>query len=121
VCPLIAANLNRALRRLTPTERRRVRVLAVSVDPEGDTPAAVRRYVRAHRLLPQFRYLRGTRAELRPVWQSWHVGVQAAKLDTVNHSAYELLVDPQGRGRVLYDAGVQWDDVLHDLRALMRE
>jgi protein SCO1 len=121
VCPLIAANLNRALAKLTPAERSRVRVLSVSVDPEGDTPAAVRRYVAQHRLLPQFRWLTGTRAQLVPVWRSWHVGVNPGKLDTVDHSAYELLVDPEGRGRVLYDAGVQWDDVLHDLRVLMHE
>jgi protein SCO1/2 len=120
VCPLIAANLNRALRTLTPAERRRVSVLAISVDPKGDTPAAVRRYVAQHRLLPEFRYLRGTLAQLRPVWRGWHIAVNPAKV-TVTHSAYELLVDPEGKGRVLYDAGVQWDDLVHDIRVLMRE
>jgi len=121
VCPLIAANLNKALAKLPPAERSRVRVLAISVDPKGDTPAAVRRYVKAHRLLPQFRYLTGTHAQLAPVWRGWHVAVTPGKLDTVDHSAYEMLVDPQGKGRVVYDAGVQWDDVLHDLRVLMDE
>jgi protein SCO1/2 len=121
VCPLIAANLNEALRKLSPAERKRVRVLAISVDPKGDTPTAVRRFVKAHRLLPQFRYLTGSRAQLVPIWRDWHVGVNPGKLDTVDHSAYELLVDPEGRGRILYDAGVQWDDVLHDLRTLMDE
>ena len=121
MCPLIAENLNQALRHLTPAERGKVRVLAISVDPKGDTPASVDRFVREHRLLPQFRYLTGTEAQLRAVWRSWHVAVNPAKLDTVDHSAYELLADPEGRGRVIYDAGVQWDDVLHDLRVLLRE
>jgi protein SCO1/2 len=121
VCPLIAANLNQALRHLTTAERGRVRVLAISVDPRGDTPAAVRRYVAQHRLLPQFRYLRGTAAQLRPVWRGWHIAVNPAKLDSVDHSAYEVLVDPAGKGRVIYDAGVQWDDVVHDLRTLMQK
>ena len=50
-----------------PVARRAgLRVLAVSVDPKGDTPAAVRRYVREHRLLPTFHYLIGTRAQLAP-------------------------------------------------------
>jgi protein SCO1/2 len=121
VCPLIAQNLNTALRRLTPAERAKVRMLAISVDPKGDTPAAVKRFVAEHRLLPEFRYLRGTEAQLGPVWRAWHVAVRTGNLDTVDHSAYELLVDPAGRGRVIYDAGVQWRDVLHDLRVLMRE
>src|SRR5206468_11798800 len=41
VCPLIAANLNRALRGLPAVQRQRVRVLAISVDPKGDTKKAV--------------------------------------------------------------------------------
>ena len=53
VCPLIAQNLNAALRQLGP-ERSKVRVLAVSVDPKGDTPAAVRRYIAERRLVPHF-------------------------------------------------------------------
>src|SRR5581483_5058426 len=72
VCPLIATQLNDALRSLGP-RRSAVRVLAVSVDPKGDTPAAVRRYVRERRLLPQFRYLTGTRAQLTPIWKGWFV------------------------------------------------
>ena len=46
VCPLIAEHLNTALRRLG--ERADTRVLAVSVDPKGDTPAAVRQFRRRH-------------------------------------------------------------------------
>jgi protein SCO1/2 len=120
VCPLIASNLNQALRHLTPAERAKVRVLAVSVDPANDTPKAVDRYVKAHRLLPQFRYLTGTRAQLQRVWKAYHIAVDPANLDTVSHSSYELLVDPRRNGHVLYDAGVQWDDVVHDVRVLMR-
>jgi protein SCO1/2 len=40
VCPLTASNLNAALLRLGP-DRHAVEVLAVSVDPAGDTPNAV--------------------------------------------------------------------------------
>ena len=54
VCPLIASNLNTALRKLTPAERARTRVLAISVDPAGDTRAAVRRFVGQHRLCRSF-------------------------------------------------------------------
>lgn len=117
VCPLIAENLNLALRRLG-RQAGTVRVLAVSVDPKGDTPAAVRRYVVQHRLLPQFRYLRGDRAQLEPVWKAYGVSAQATRLDLVDHSAYELLIDPDGRGRATYDARVKAADVVHDVRAL---
>ena len=115
VCPVIADNLNRALH-LLGAKRGDVRMLAVSVDPKGDTPASVHRFVRAHRLLAQFRYLTGTRKQLQPTWKAYHLAVEPGT--TVAHSAFEVLVDKQGDERLLYDAQVKASDVVHDLRAL---
>ena len=119
VCPLIAQNLNAALRALPRAQRDRVRVLAVSVDPKGDTPAAVRAYVKQHELLPEFRYLLGTKAQLRTAWAAWHVLAVQQKPELVDHVAYTALVDRSGKERVLYGAQVQAHQVLHDLRLLM--
>ena len=113
VCPLIAQNLNVALTRAPD-----LRVVAVSVDPKGDTPATVRAYARSHRLAGTFHYLIGSRAELQPVWSAWHVATVPGPSKTVGHSAFEVLVDPQGRERAYYDAKVTAADVLHDLRRL---
>ena len=117
VCPLIASQLNEVLRGLG-SARDRLRVLAVSVDPKGDTPAMVRWFIRKHHLLPQFRYLTGSRAELQPVWHGYHVAAQVGPPDVSLHSAFELLVDPKGRPRLLYSADLQARDLLHDLRVL---
>ena len=113
VCPVIASNLGVALRRLPD-----LRVLAVSVDPKGDTPASVKAFLRNHNLPPRFRYVTGTRAELAPVWARYHVAATAGPKPIVSHSSFELLVDPQGRERVLYDAQVQASDVARDVAAL---
>jgi len=118
VCPLITQNLNAALRQLGP-RRERVRVLAVSVDPKSDTAAAVRAYERRMRLVPQFRYLIGSRAELRRVWKAWKVLAVSTKPDLVDHVAYTALVDTTGKERVLYDSSVKARQVLHDLRVLL--
>jgi protein SCO1 len=119
VCPLITENLNRALQSLGRSADD-VRVLAVSVDPKGDTAAAVRAYSRRMRLVPQFRYLIGTRAELRPTWAAWNVLSVRQSAQVVDHVAYTALVDRAGKERVLYGANVQAKEVLHDLRVLMR-
>jgi protein SCO1 len=119
VCPLIASNLNAALRALGPN-RSKARVLAVSVDPVGDTAASVRAYSKRMHLEPQFRYLIGTRSELRPVWAAWHVLSVRRKPGLVDHIAYTLLIDPAGKERVLYDSQVHAKQVIHDLRRLMR-
>jgi len=97
-----------------------VRVIAVSVDPRGDTMAAVLAYRRDHRLLPEFDYLIGTRRQLTPVWRAYHVLAVARKPERVDHSAYTLLVDQNGWGRARYDATINADDVVHDLRVLLR-
>jgi len=117
VCPVIAGTLNRVL--ATPAARRAgLRVLAVSVDPKGDTPAAVRNFVAEHRLAPSFHYLIGTRSELAPVWKGFHVASTGGPNATVSHSAFEVLVDPQGKERVIYDSNVTAAQIVHDLREL---
>ncbi|HVN60206.1 MAG TPA: SCO family protein [Gaiellaceae bacterium] len=114
VCPLIASHLNTALGRLDNT-----RVLAVSVDPKGDTPTAVRRFVAVHRLRPEFRYLTGTAAQLKPVWAAYHVASDPQHGTTaIAHTAFVLLVDPQGQERLVYDSYVKPGDIVHDIEAL---
>jgi protein SCO1/2 len=78
----------------------------------------VRRYVADRGLLPQFRYLIGSKAQLTPIWAAWHVLAVSQKPDVVDHVAYTVLVDPKGRMRLLYDAQVKAREVLHDLRLL---
>jgi protein SCO1/2 len=119
VCPLIASNLNTVLRTLGPKSK--VEVLAVSVDPKGDTAQAVRAYERRMHLEPGFHFLIGTRAALRPVWAAWHVLAVDRKPNVVDHVAYTALVDPSGKQRVLYDAQVNAQQVLHDLRLLRKQ
>jgi protein SCO1/2 len=116
-CPLIAENLDAMLERLGPSAAR-VRVLAVSVDPKGDTPAAARTFVRQHRLAREFHFLLGTRRQLAQVWRAYHIGVQDGPEATVDHSAYTLLVDDEGKSRILYGAQIRPREVLHDLREL---
>jgi len=117
VCPLIAAQLNRALEARTGRQVG-LRVLAVSVDPARDTPKAVRRYLLVHRLRPRFRWLIGSRNQLARVWKAYHVAALPGPRGTVTHSTVSFLVDPSGRERLLYDKTVKAGDVLDDLRAL---
>lgn len=117
VCPVIAGNLNAALQ-TAPARRAGLRVLAVSVDPERDTPAAARRYSRDHHLSAKFVWLLGTRAELQRAWRAFNVAVLPGKKRTVTHSTFEILIDPEGHERLLYDSKVQTADLVHDLNLL---
>lgn len=118
VCPLIAANVGTALRTLGPSKP--VSALAVSVDPAGDTPAAVRTFLREHRDPAAFRYLTGTLDELRPVWQEFNVLVEARSAVRLLHDAPVFVVDPSGRPVLMYDSKVSSKQLLGDLRRLLR-
>ncbi|HXV34952.1 MAG TPA: SCO family protein [Gaiellaceae bacterium] len=120
VCPFIAESLNRALVELGP-DSGSVRVLAVSVDPEGDTAARVREYAADHRLRPEFTYLIGSSRELEPVWRDYGIAAFAADPESrlVDHSAQTFLIDEDGRSRAVYSAGTSTADFVGDARALL--
>jgi len=120
VCPLIAGNLNTALRSPTAKEAG-LQVLSVSVDPKRDTPAAVKKYVREHQLLPAFRWALGSQQELEQVWRAYKIVVMPDVKDTVSHSTVQLLIDPTGHERLVYGAEVQAADVVADLKTLQDE
>ena len=119
VCPVTAGNLNTALRRLG-AKRDHVAVLAVSVDPVGDTRASVLRFIREHQLLPQFHYLTGRQAALERVWRTYNVKAVRNKDDGgVDHTLYTLLVDRGGTARVLFDSTATPAAITHDVRQLL--
>ena len=120
VCPIIAGNLNRALQTAT-AKSARLQVVAISVDPKGDTAAAVRTYVAERQLLPTFHYLIGTWAQLSPVWKDFHIAAVPGIKGTVTHDAFEILVDPAGQERLIYGKDVQPGWIVHDLALLTKE
>jgi protein SCO1/2 len=117
VCPLIAANLNGALRS-DAGRTAGLRVLAVSVDPARATRRAVHTYVITHRLAPSFHFLIGTSAQLEPIWAAYHVAAQPGPHGAVTHSTFEILIDPKGKERLLYDATITTADLVGDLSKL---
>ena len=120
VCPLIAQNLNTVLRSLRASAGG-AQVLAVSVDPVGDTPANVRAFVQRHHLVPAFRYLTGTRPELQPIWADYRIAVAAGATPSfTTHSAATYLIDSTGHERVLYTSAAVPADIEHDIRLLGR-
>lgn len=118
VCPLIATGLDDAVRDLG-AKRRQVRILAVTVDPEGDTPAVARRYIASHRLGSQFEWLLGSHPELAPIWQNYNVEVEHRSIDKTAHAAPIFLLDQRGLPRVSYPPPQRRSDVEHDLKLLL--
>jgi protein SCO1 len=120
VCPLIGQELREALE-LLGTRGEEVEVLAVSVDPEGDTPEAVRSWLDAHELPANFHYLVGPEAELAPTWEEYFAAPQPSGEAEGSHTAGIWLVDSDGRLRTKFSGGapVPPADIAHDLGLLL--
>lgn len=121
-CPTIAAEIRQALERLGPRADEAT-VLAVSVEPKGDTPAAARRWLRRYRLPDNFRFLVGSEQELKPVWDSYYAAKQDPDDEESRHTANIWFIDAKGRWRSKFSAGppVPPADIAHDLGVLLDE
>jgi protein SCO1/2 len=121
VCPLTAEKLHTTMQNLG-RDAQKVAVLAVSMDPKGDTPATAQNFSKVHKLGNYFYYLLGTHEVLAPVWASYSVDAQAATSNgTVSHSSAIYLIDKQGRERVLLDNDFSSGQLAADLKILLGE
>ncbi len=119
VCPLTAEEFRQAQAKLG-SDASKVVFVAVSVDPVGDTPAAVRAFSETHGLTRDWHYLIGSDALLRTVWASYAVQGGSSPSGGVTHNDAIYLIDGQGRERVLLHSDSGADAIANDLRILAR-
>jgi protein SCO1/2 len=118
VCPLIVAHLHTALQMLG-AKASQVEILAVSVDPKGDTPATVKAFLALHQMTGRMQYLIGSEPELAPVWREWGVAVQATPDSReVGHSAFVYGINAAGQVVALYPASFEPKWIAHDVPLL---
>lgn len=98
-----------------------VDVVALSVDPRGDTRSAVQAWLKLHREPANFHYLIGSEAELQPYWEAWHVGPQIVGDPDSSHTAVIYPVTREGKIAAIIDAGgqVPSSDLAYDFRSLI--
>jgi protein SCO1/2 len=118
VCPLIVSSLHNALAQLGP-DAAKAQVIAVSVDPKGDTKAAVATFLRQHKMTGRMEYLVGSKKQLAPVWRRWGVAVQSTPdAREVDHSAFVYGITGSGKVRALYPSNFKAATVAHDVPIL---
>ena len=122
VCPTTMAELKQALEKIGD-KADQVQVLYVTVDPQRDTPERVQEYV--NHFNPSFIGLSGSESELAKVWNDYGVfreiveGTSAAGY-LVNHTARVTMIDQQGNLRVSFPFDTPVENVVHDLKLLLK-
>jgi protein SCO1/2 len=121
VCPLIVANLRVAQNLMGPKLAAKAQIIAVSVDPRGDTPRTVAAFLKVHEMTGRMQYLIGSPKELGQVWQRWGVGSErdAADPEIVNHSALVYGVTASGQLKTVYiGSSFKPSEIAHDVPLL---
>ena len=124
-CIVIAQQIRGALDELPHP----VPVLLVSVNPQADTPASVRRFLAQVSLSGRVHYLTGSLSQLRPVWSAY--GIDPASVSSASASVRSaqigsstgvLLIDARGFERVLFAVEQLTPEALvHDIRRLQSQ
>ncbi len=115
VCPLMVSSFHTALGRMTAAQRAQAQIVAVSVDPKGDTPRTVRRFLAQRLMTGRMEYLLGSKATLAPIWRQWGIKVESSPDQReVGHSAFVYGITGSGRVRALYPSNFKPAWIVHD-------
>lgn len=121
VCPLIVGNLHTAQAELG-SKASDLQIVAVSVDPKGDTPSTVKSFLQQHQMTGRMEYLVGSRPQLERTWSAWKVGAKSESSrrdpDLVEHSALIYGIDGSGKITTIYPSNFKPQQIVHDVPIL---
>lgn len=107
VCPTDLANIAAALRGLGPAADG-IQPLFITLDPQRDTPAALREYAAAFH--PRLLALTGPEAEIRRIATDYKVFYEKVPVPgtatySIDHTPYTFLLDREGKFLTLFPPG----------------
>ncbi len=123
-CPLILTQAKGAIAELSPEEREGLRVIAVTMDPEHDSPDVLHKLAQNHGMeSPLYNLVTGASADVEPLLDRMEIARQRdPETGIISHANLFLLIDREGR--VAYRLGLgerqqRW--LTSALRVLLRE
>ena len=122
VCPTTLAALGQAVSDLGP-DASRFQVVFITIDPERDTPAALKAYLASATFPKGARGLTGSPRQIAAVTRAYHVYYQKVPQGasySMDHSAVVYLMDPMGRFVRPLDVGVAPPQIAGQIRDAMR-
>ena len=124
VCPLTMSNLALAKKQLPPADQKKLRVVFITSDPERDTPASLRAWLRGQD--PDFIGLTGDFDTIAAAARSLGVSLEPPEVDedgdvVSSHGTQVLAFSPKDdRAHVVYSKDVSAETYARDLPTLIR-
>jgi protein SCO1/2 len=123
VCPSTLSDMKRVVNAVDP-ESALLQGIYVSVDPRRDTPGRMGEFSRFYH--PSFIGLSGSMEVISQTASAYDIvfrynDAESTTNYTVDHTSRITVIDPQGRVRLHWEHGTTSDEMISDLRQLMRE
>ncbi len=118
-CPIQAQLLNQTALFMGKQKASQVNWIVVSVNPTN-TPADANAFMEKNKVSIPVKVLLGSQAQLKPVWDSYHIWVQPTPTD-VNHTVALFIVDKTGQERMVFIDGFDPKTLSQDLSALLAQ
>ena len=122
-CPLLTHKMATLQPRLGGDFGPNAFFVSITVDPERDTPAVLKRYAAAHGAkLAGWAFLTGTQAQVRTIVRRYGAFYRKIPGGDIDHASLTSLVDRNGTLRVQY-LGVRFDpdELFKDIQSLLQE
>jgi cytochrome oxidase Cu insertion factor (SCO1/SenC/PrrC family) len=119
VCPLTTASMLEA-KQMLGAAGNQVQLLGVDANPTATSVADVLAYSRAHGMVNQWDFLTGSPAQLKAVWNEYHVAVQIEQ-GQIDHTPALFVIDQHGREQKLYLTQMAYSSVGQSAQVLADE
>lgn len=100
-CPLIVADMKKIIKQVPASEKQRVRLVLISIDPERDTPEVMKAFAAKTKLLPeQWTLLRGDTGDIMEM--AALLGVRYKKMPDGEYSHSNIITLLNAEGEVAH-------------------
>lgn len=113
ICPLDTAQLRQVQQILGDRVGRDVFIYSISLNPERDTPAALRRFMRTYDVGPGWRFLTGSRADIDLLQR--RLGIRPVDADNLQEHDTSILVGNETTGQWIKRSSFENPALLADL------
>jgi protein SCO1/2 len=119
-CPILTGTHVRLQKILPEAARERVWFVSITLDPERDTPEALRSYAKARGAsLDNWSFLAGSKPQIEDVLARYGVGKMPGAGGEIQHVVVTFLIDAEGRiAKRYFGLEHHADDLARDVAAL---
>jgi cytochrome oxidase Cu insertion factor (SCO1/SenC/PrrC family) len=119
VCPLTTQSMVLA-KELLGKAGNDVQLLGVDANPDATSVADVLAYSRAHGMVNRWDFLTGPDAQLKAVWNAYHIAVQIEQ-GQIDHTPALFVIDARGRLQKLYLTQMAYSSISQSAQVLATE